>query len=165
MEDPSMDLEKLKEWLQLTSQYQQENFWNNFFQNGNSPESIGAEHNHMPNLSFYPDIFPRCDLYEVENKFILEAELPGIKHDDIEIEFNEGELVIQGEYRTLKPKLQYYLKERPNRKFKKSVTIPFPVNKEGIKLSMENGILIIIISKNEEVEIPIPIHGDTKKQP
>jgi HSP20 family protein len=160
-----MDLEKLKEWLQLTSQYQQESFLNYLFQNGNSPEGAGTEHNRMPNLSFYPDIFPRCDLYELENKFILEAELPGINHDDIEIEFDDGELVIQGEYRTLKPKLQYYLKERPNRKFKKNVTIPFPVNKEGMNLSMENGILTIMIPKKEEVEIPIPIHGDSKKQP
>ena len=145
-----MDLERLKEWLEIANQYQQSQFLNLYQQKG-SPEHGG------PN-PFLQEIFPRCDIYELENDLIFEAEVPGVTRSDIEIRIENGQLFIEGECRTLKPNLQYYLKERQNRKFAKSITLPYPVDSQKMKSSYKDGILTVLLpKKKEEKSVHIPI--------
>jgi HSP20 family protein len=100
--------------------------------------------------------FPRCDLYEVDKAFILEAEIPGIKLSDIHVRFENNLCVLTGTCRTLKEGMRYYLKERPHLLFEKKITIPSPIDREGIRYSLTDGLLTIQLPKeNEEVVILI----------
>jgi HSP20 family protein len=42
---------------------------------------------------------PPTDIYETEDAYILETELPGMTKDDVEIEFVESRLILRGERR------------------------------------------------------------------
>ncbi|WP_077213646.1 Hsp20/alpha crystallin family protein [Bacillus dakarensis] len=144
-----MDLEKLKEWLEVANLYQQGQFWNVYQQkDGQSGSSAHV----------LQEIFPRCDVYDFENNLILEAELPGVSANEIEVTVENGQLVLKGECKTLKSTLQYYLKERPNRKFEKTITLPYPVESSKKKCSYKDGIFTIHLpKKKQEKSVLIPI--------
>ena len=40
---------------------------------------------------------PQLDLYETETAFVLEADLPGVKEDDVSVTVEDNELVLQGQ--------------------------------------------------------------------
>lgn len=100
--------------------------------------------------------FPRCDLYEDEECFILEAEVPGIKKGDIHVRIEKDVCILTGTCRTMKEGIRYHLKERPHLTFEKRITLPPHINKEGIRYSQTDGLLTIQLPKeNEEVVLVI----------
>lgn len=144
-----MDLEKLKEWLEVANLYQQRQFWNVYQQNDSHSTA---------STPFLHELFPRCDVYDFENNLILEAELPGVSENEITVIVENGQLILKGECKTLKSKLQYYLKERPNRKFEKTITLPYPVESRKMKNSYKDGIFTVLLpKKNQEKSVLIPI--------
>ncbi|MGI8383743.1 Hsp20/alpha crystallin family protein [Robertmurraya sp. P23] len=100
--------------------------------------------------------FPRCDLYEDDEGFILEAEVPGIKIGDIHVRLEKEFCILTGTCRTMKEGMRYHMKERPHLTFEKKITLPSHINKEGIRYSLTEGILTIKLPKeNEEVVLVI----------
>jgi len=100
--------------------------------------------------------FPRCDLYEDDEGFILEAEIPGIKIGDVHVRFEKNVCILTGTCRTMNEGMRYHLKERPHLTFEKKITLPSHINKEGIRYSFADGILTVKIPKeNEEVVLVI----------
>jgi HSP20 family protein len=141
-----MDMEKLKQWLDMTKQYQATHFWKDIFQDGEKNNSQRDKFNIDPNSFMQQrEILPHCDLYEYEGMLIVEAELPGINPQEIYIALQNTQLIIRGEFQSLFPSIQYYLKERPNRKFEKKIELPIPVSKNKVTTSFDNGILKVFL--------------------
>lgn len=93
---------------------------------------------------------PPVDLYETESEFIVKAEVPGINENDILIKLDLNVLTIEGERRIRKEKIEgYHRIERPYGRFKRSFTLPNPVNSDSVRASLENGVLKIILPKKE----------------
>lgn len=133
-------MNQFNKWIELTKQYQQESFWEQIFPNdSNDP--------HQSSFFTQQEVHPRCDLYELDQKMVLEAELPGVKKQDIHISLQDSQLHIKGQFKTLNPKTQYYLKERPNMSFEKVVSIPVPIEENNIHYTFENGILSVFLPK------------------
>ncbi|NRD80438.1 Hsp20/alpha crystallin family protein [Bacillus sp. BRMEA1] len=145
-----MDMEKFKKWMDDAQQYQSDAFWNKIFDS--------SKKNSAPitplSISEY---IPKCDVYELDHHLIVEAEMPGLTKDHIHISIQQQLLIITGEFNTLKQNRKYFLKERANRKFKKEVTLPYPIIHRQIKSEIRNGILIIILPINREEVEDIPI--------
>ena len=44
--------------------------------------------------------YPPVDISECENEFVIEADMPGVKEENIDIQFQQGELTIRGKVET-----------------------------------------------------------------
>ncbi|MFJ5715206.1 Hsp20/alpha crystallin family protein [Neobacillus sp. NPDC093127] len=146
-----MEIDKLKKWMDTAQQYQSEKFWNNVFdsQNKSSPS--------LNPIKTVSELFPKCDLFETENELVVEAEIPGVLKENLHISIQHQLLTITGEYKTLVQNRKYFIKERPNRKFTKELTLPYPVNIQKVKSEMRYGVLSIVMPINREEIEDIPI--------
>ncbi|SHH58260.1 Hsp20/alpha crystallin family protein [Thermosipho atlanticus] len=95
---------------------------------------------------------PRVDAYETDNEIVIEAELPGLKKEDVKITIEDGVLTIKGErkFNREDKKKNYKLIERIEGKFERSFTLPEYVDVEKIKAKFDDGILKIEIPKKED---------------
>ena len=89
------------------------------------------------------------DVLEVENGYRVLAEMPGVKKEDINISFEKGELLIEGNVK--KDDAKYLLNERGNSKFRRVISFG-DINEDNITAKYENGILDINISLAKNVD-------------
>lgn len=100
----------------------------------------------------------KVDLKELDNKFELVAEMPGLEKKDISIDLDEDKrmLTIKGEKKFEKEEKRdegkYYYKERSFGSFNRCFKLPDNVNMEQVKASMSNGLLRVDIPKIEQRE-------------
>jgi HSP20 family protein len=95
---------------------------------------------------------PRIDISEEKNNIIVEAEIPGVKKDNIKITLQDNILTIEGEKKkeTEEKEKNYYRSERIYGSFKRSFTLPVDVDSEKVDAKFENGTLRITLKKMEE---------------
>ena len=92
---------------------------------------------------------PYVDMYSTEKDFIVEAEMPGVRQEDIEITIFKNTLSIKAlKYECFdESNINYVCMERSFGKVCRSVDIPCPVNSDGIKAVYKMGILKITLPK------------------
>lgn len=97
---------------------------------------------------------PAIELYEKEDKFIVKAELPGMKEDDIDVSVVGETLTIKGEpnAETEVKEDEYYCCERSYGSFFRSIALPSTVDAKKIEASYSDGVLEIELSKAVEVK-------------
>ena len=163
-----MEAEKWKNWLDLTKQYAAESFWKEVYHQSDKPltgdERLSETLSNLMNETKVKGIFPRCDMFEEEDKLYIQAELPGISSEDVIVSFKDQHLILEGNYSTLKPGLQYYLKERSDRRFVKSMKLPVKVDTNKISSSFHDGLLTIVFPILKEGDV-VPIHIEISRYP
>ncbi len=94
---------------------------------------------------------PAMDVVETGDHYVLTADLPGLKPEDVDIEVADRVLTVSGERKseTETTKDGYHRVERAFGSFKRSVTLPEGVNAEAVEAAFENGVLEIRIPKPE----------------
>jgi len=94
------------------------------------------------------------DIAENKDDFLVTAELPGLKKDDINISFKEGALIIEGERKDEKETkdIHYHRLERRQGKFYRSFNLGSKVKVDKIDATYKDGILTIKLPKVEEVK-------------
>ncbi len=95
---------------------------------------------------------PRVDLSETDDAYVVHADVPGLKKDEIEINFQDGTLSVSGERRfEEKEEGQRFVRvERSYGRFYRAFTLPLTVNPEGITAHFEDGVLTVSVPKAEE---------------
>lgn len=95
---------------------------------------------------------PRCDIIETNNDFIVTVDLPGVKKEDVTVNYQDNQLTISGERTTeeTKEKRDYIRKERTYGNFHRVFTLPQSVKAEKISASFKEGILTVTVPKSEE---------------
>jgi HSP20 family protein len=95
---------------------------------------------------------PSVDIYETEHELVLNAEVPGINEDDIEIRIDNNTITIKGDRHFEKETKEenYHRIERSYGSFYRSFTLPQYVDKDNIKAEHENGVLRVIMPKKLE---------------
>jgi HSP20 family protein len=98
-----------------------------------------------------PGWTPPVDLYETASEFVLCAELPGLKRDQIEIQAEEDRIVIRGE-RTVAvgrdiPCEQYHRVERGHGRFARAFALPRPIDVNQVSADLKDGVLTIRMPK------------------
>ncbi|RUM60138.1 MAG: Hsp20/alpha crystallin family protein [Persephonella sp.] len=105
-------------------------------------------------------IIPRVDVYETEDKVIVEAEIPGVKKEDIEVKVKDNNVIIKGEIKREEEKQDknFFKAERFYGKFERVIPLMVEVKPEEAKAKIENGILRLEIPKaTAEKEISIKV--------
>ncbi|AXF97203.1 Hsp20/alpha crystallin family protein [Spiroplasma phoeniceum] len=99
-------------------------------------------------------VSPKIDFYETDTKYCLNAELPGILQENIDLKINNNILTIQTKKAEKKEetKNNYHIQERYFGSFYRSIELPNNINENKISASFENGVLNIKIPKQEETK-------------
>jgi HSP20 family protein len=94
---------------------------------------------------------PALDVHEDKDNFVVHAELPGMKREEIEVSLHDGMLSISGERKLDKQyeEAEVYRTERFFGKFQRTVTLPAPVAADKVKAQYQDGILTITLPKTE----------------
>lgn len=94
----------------------------------------------------------KTDIKESDKSFIVECEMPGFEKSDIQVDIEDGTLIISGNVKKENDESNenYIRKERVSRKVSRSFRFE-NINEDGITAKYENGILIVEVPKTEKV--------------
>jgi HSP20 family protein len=97
---------------------------------------------------------PSVDIYENKDSIVLEAELPGMRPEDVNIAIENNVLTIHGERKFEKKddKDNFHRVERSYGSFTRSFTLPPTVSAENVDAEFENGMLRLTMAKREEAK-------------
>jgi len=99
---------------------------------------------------------PVVDVRETKNEVMLQAELPGIMPEDVDVSVENGVLSISGEkkaeVREGEEGGDFHLVERRYGRFERRFTLPRSVDAEKVSADFENGILTIMLPKAEKAK-------------
>ena len=97
---------------------------------------------------------PQVDIFENKDQIVLEAELPGMKSEDVNISIENNVLTIHGERKFEKKDEgdNFHRVERSYGSFTRSFTLPPTVSSENAEAEFENGILRLTLAKREEAK-------------
>lgn len=97
---------------------------------------------------------PKVNVKEDENAFHLEAETPGMKDKDINIEVHNGVLTIKGhkEDESDTEKANYHIREFSSQSFERSFKLSDRVDIGKVSAKIENGVLRVNLPKHEQVK-------------
>ncbi|HCU58186.1 MAG TPA: hypothetical protein DF984_08215 [Anaerolineaceae bacterium] len=96
--------------------------------------------------------FP-VDVIADNDSFTINALLPGINADDLDIQIVNEIVTISGEIKADREEgATYLLAERPSGRFHRVITLPTPLNPAKVNAKLENGVLTLEIPKAEEAK-------------
>ncbi len=94
----------------------------------------------------------RADIRDLDDKFVLEAELPGFNKEDISLDLKEGILTVKAEHKEDQTQKQgeYIRRERRTGSFARSFDVS-GIDESGISAAYKNGILEVTLPKQAPV--------------
>lgn len=98
-------------------------------------------------LGIYP-----VDVDEDENAITIEAELPGFRRDEIDVQVENGVLTIKAERQPKESEggLKRHMSERRYTRVQRAFTLPRTVDGSDVDASLESGILTLTLKKTDE---------------
>jgi HSP20 family protein len=100
------------------------------------------------------DWSPLADITEDEKEYLIKAELPDLKKEDVKVTVENGVLIISGERKLEKEEKgkKYHRVERAYGSFARSFTLPEDADAEKIQAEFKDGILTVRLPKNEKAK-------------
>jgi len=94
------------------------------------------------------DWTPASDIYETESGYLIAIDLPGIDRQALEIDIDDGRLVVKG----IRPvaESRQHRTERPRGKFLRTYSVPASVDQAKIAAEYKDGVLQISLPKRTE---------------
>lgn len=98
------------------------------------------------------DWVPAVDIKDEDNKYVIRADIPGVKPEDIEVTMDNGVLTIRGERRfeETEEKENFKRIERSHGIFYRRFTLPDDTDAEAIEATGKDGVLEVTIPKTAE---------------
>ncbi|MEA2228610.1 MAG: hypothetical protein QOF04_2240 [Solirubrobacteraceae bacterium] len=90
---------------------------------------------------------PLVDIEETDDAWVVEAEVPGARRDDIDVDVGDSELVVTGEIKERERKGILRRKTRRVGRFEFRVTLPGPTDPSNVEADLDDGVLTIRIPK------------------
>lgn len=114
-----------------------DDLFSRFFESGSPKELVEAV------------FMPALNLKETETAFEVSAEVPGLKPEEIKVEYEDGVLTLSGEKKEEREehKGNYHLVERRFGSFSRSVRLPKDVDVEQLKATHKDGVLLVELPK------------------
>lgn len=104
---------------------------------------------------------PRVDILETEDELLLFADVPGVAPDDLDLRFENGELILHGRCRQPQANANYAFCEYEIGDYYRAFAISEAIEKDHINAELKNGVLTVHLPKVEAVKPKrIPIKGD-----
>jgi HSP20 family protein len=95
---------------------------------------------------------PLVDIEETDDAYVVEAELPGVKRDDVNIELVGNELAITGEAKQRERKGALRRQTRRTGRFEYRVGLPEHVDPEKVEANLKEGVLSVRVPKSERAQ-------------
>lgn len=115
-----------------------------------------------PSLNEENNFSPRIDVRETIKTYVVTAELPGLKEEDINISLKENHLVLEGEKKneTKEERKGYFRSEIQYGSFYRTVPFDSDVDDKNVEAMFKNGVLTVTLFKKNDgrektVKIPI----------
>jgi HSP20 family protein len=113
------------------------------------------------------EFVPRFDVKETKDAYVISADLPGVKDEDLNVSLNGNLLTISGtrEEEHQEAGESYYAMERSHGSFARSFTMPDGVDGDSVTADLKQGVLTLRIPKKPEAQpkrIAIGKGGETK---
>jgi HSP20 family protein len=96
------------------------------------------------------NVYPPVNLYDHGDEFILTAEVPGVRHEDLEITIEANRIALRGERKIdypLEPGTNVHRRERESGFFRRAFEFPVPVDAEKAEAVCRDGILRVRLPK------------------
>ena len=92
---------------------------------------------------------PPVDVEETEDAWIVEAEVPGVRREDVDVEVRDAELVVSGEI--VERERTGILRRRTRRtgRFEYRIRLPEQPDPDAVDATLEDGVLTVRIPKSE----------------
>jgi len=105
--------------------------------------------------SFYPEFrTPAIDVREDEERYVIEAELPGLSEKDVKLELKNGTLSLATATTESKdekgPKGRWLRRERKEFRFSRDFSLPEDVDADKIEAKFRDGLLTVALPKKPE---------------
>jgi HSP20 family protein len=161
-----MDMEKLKQWLDLAKNMQGGDFWSNIFDQEFAKQFMNDQEFKMspavPEQQSAMEAqrhhtFPKYEILEGTDEVVIIIELPGITKEHIELGIVNNILTVKGKAVPLQPNLTSTYSERFAGDFHRQISLPDSVNPNEIGAKFWNGLLIVSYRRTLEVGEIIPI--------
>lgn len=129
-----------------------------FHMNTDALNSLRNEFDRIFDGVFEPFVFrgessyPALNAWEDGDNLFVEAELPGLTMNDVEVLVAGDELTIKGRHPERNREHAYHRAERPSGEFSRSFRLPLPVNADGVQAALRDGVLTITLPKAESVK-------------
>ena len=126
----------------------------------------GPESGLIPGASKEAGFIPSFDVKETKDAYVFQADLPGVKEEDIDVSLTGSRLTVSGkrEAESTEKEEQYYAWERSYGSFARSFTLPEGVDANQVHAELKDGVLKLVLPKKPEVQAKrISLKGEGKK--
>jgi len=107
----------------------------------------------LPGPRAYAAGYPALNTWEDADGAWLEAELPGLSIDDVEILVKGNEVTIAGERKLAQPeKANWHRRERTQGRFARTIALPWDVNEDAVRAMLRDGVLTVQLPKAESAK-------------
>jgi len=100
------------------------------------------------------DWTPSVDISETDGEYLIKAELPDVKREDVKVMLEDGVLTIQGERKQEREEKgkKYHRVERSYGSFVRSFSLPDVIDEEKVKAEFRDGLLNLHLPKSEKAK-------------
>jgi len=97
---------------------------------------------------------PIVDIQETDKEYLIKAELPEVKKEDVKVTLKDGILNLEGERHQEKEEKnkKFHRVERSYGKFVRSFTVPQDVDEKNVQADFKDGVLNVHLAKSETVK-------------
>lgn len=92
---------------------------------------------------------PRVDIYENDNELTLYADVPGVRSEDVDLRYEQGELLLHARVQPRHAETDYLLQEYGEGDFFRAFAVHESVDSSRIAAELKNGVLIVHLPKAE----------------
>jgi len=95
---------------------------------------------------------PRADVAETENEYEVTVDLPGVKPEELTVEYKGNELWITGERKQEKEEKgkTFHRVEKRYGRFERAITLAGPVDEGKVSAEYHDGVLCVTVPKAEQ---------------
>ena len=95
---------------------------------------------------------PAVDIEETDEAFLVEADLPGVRRDDVTVELQDNELRIHGEVKERERTGILRRRTRRTGQFDYRVVLPGEVDADNVEANLQEGVLRVVVRKTEHAK-------------
>ncbi len=163
-----MDIEKLKQWMEIAQNMQGGEFWNNIFDQDFARQFLDDQPFKSPSAASKDQVsrekqpespvFPTIEVVEGDQEVYVIIELPGLNKEDIELGLAGDMLTVKGTNTPIYPELKRSYTERFSGDFQRQIKLPNTITPNQLSAKFWNGLLIVSYPRTYSKVDIIPIN-------
>jgi HSP20 family protein len=105
-----------------------------------------------PKLAPTPKLQPAVDVFDTGAAYLIEANLPGVKREDVQLSLEGRTLKLSAKQAVRENNLKTLWHERASGEISRTITLPSLINSENVEAKLEDGVLSITVAKANEAQ-------------